>query len=137
VSTPVPEPLLVFFDGECGLCHRFVARTARRDAAGAVRFAPIGRETWRARCGDAPAPPDTVVVLQPDGVRLIRSEAVLAVLRALGPAGAREAALLALFPRPLRDFGYRLVSAVRRRVFRRPDGPCPLMPPELRGRFLP
>lgn len=137
MTSPTPEPLLVFFDGECGLCHRFVARCARRDAAGALRFAPQGGETWRARCGDVRPPTGTVVVVRPDGERIDRSDAVLAVLRALGPGSAREAALLAAFPRPLRDLGYRALAAVRRFLARRPDGPCPLMPKELRGRFLP
>ncbi len=127
---------LVFYDGECGLCHRFVERTIVRDRAGLFRFAPLKGETFRARVGGEP-PRGTIVVLTPDGRRFVRSDAVVEILNGLGGSDARRAVWLARVPRILRDFGYRAVASVRRFLAPRPDGPCPLLPPELRGRFLP
>jgi predicted DCC family thiol-disulfide oxidoreductase YuxK len=136
MSMSPATPWLVFYDGECGLCQRFVRRTVERDRVALFRFAPLKGDTFRTRVGGEP-PSGTVVVLAPDGRRFVRSDAVVEILKGLGGKDARRAVWLARVPRVLRDVGYRAVAAVRRFLAPRPDGPCPLLPPELRGRFLP
>jgi predicted DCC family thiol-disulfide oxidoreductase YuxK len=42
-----------------------------------------------------------------------------------------------VFPRALRDWAYDFIGAIRFRIFGRRDDLCPLIPPALRGRFLP
>ncbi len=136
-AIPTPRAVwFVFYDGDCGLCHRFVARTIARDRAGLFRFAPLKGETFRARISGEP-PRGTVVVLSPDGRRFVRSDAVVEILKGLGGSDARQAVWLARVPRILRDVGYRALASVRRFLAPQPDGQCPLLPPELRGRFLP
>lgn len=131
---------LVFYDGTCGLCHGWVRFLLRRDRDGnRFRYAPLQGETWVAR---VPAErrrelPDSVVIRTAEGDLFAESRGVIHLLRRLGGGWKVVAALLWIVPRPLRDLGYRLVAAVRYRLFRRPQELCPIVPAELRGRFLP
>lgn len=131
---------LVFYDGTCGLCHGWVRFLLRRDRDGnRFRYAPLQGETWVAR---VPAErrrelPDSVVIRTTEGDLLVESRGVIHLLRRLGGGWKVVAGLLWIVPRPLRDLGYRLVAAVRYRLFRRPQELCPIVPSELRERFLP
>ncbi len=132
--TPPPEPPdLLFFDGGCGLCHALVRFLAFRE--GSCRFAPLGGATYRAHFPEGDPPP-SLVVLHGDRV-LLRSGAALHLLRSLGGGWALLARLGGWVPRGLRDGLYDGVARVRNRLFRRPEGTCPRVPPSLQGRFLP
>jgi predicted DCC family thiol-disulfide oxidoreductase YuxK len=132
------SPDLVFYDGDCGLCHRSVRWIAARDREGVFRFAPLGGETFRALVPPAEraALPDSVVVRTPEGALLLRSDGTVRVLRRLGGGWAVLGALLAAVPRALRDAAYDAVARVRGRLFARPARGCPVASPALRARFL-
>jgi predicted DCC family thiol-disulfide oxidoreductase YuxK len=128
---------VVFFDGECGLCDRFVRFLLRRDRAGRLRFAPLQGALAREALpplGGRPEDLDTVYLLTRDGRLLVRSAAVLFAVAALGGAW-RLVAALRLVPRPLADLAYRGVARIRRRVFGGPEA-CRLPTPAERERFL-
>lgn len=133
-----PRAGTIFYDGGCGLCHAFVRFVVRRDRAGEFAFAPLGGRTCSAAFPEPTAPPraDSVVLLTADGRTLLRSDAVVHVLRRLGGGWGATGAVLRVIPRPVRDFGYACVAAIRRRVFSAPPGVCPVVPSHLRGRFL-
>jgi predicted DCC family thiol-disulfide oxidoreductase YuxK len=128
----------VYYDGECGFCHGWVRGVLRREPPGGLfRFAPLQGPTFASR-----VPPErragmasTFVVETGDGRLLVRTDAVIHVLRRLGRR--RSAALLAILPRPVRDLGYRAVARVRRALAPRPRGSCPVADPETRARFDP
>jgi predicted DCC family thiol-disulfide oxidoreductase YuxK len=128
---------LVFYDGACGLCHSTVLFLLKRDADGSrFRFSPLQGETFAARISRVDLP-DSVIVLTAEGEVLIRSAGVVHLLRRLGGGWALVGVLLRLIPRLLRDWGYDRVAAMRRFLFRKPEGACPLVPARLRPRFLP
>jgi predicted DCC family thiol-disulfide oxidoreductase YuxK len=127
----------VFFDGTCGLCHRGVRLALAEDRAGTTfRFAPLGGQLWREKLGDRPGLPDSMVVLGAGGETFLRSRAVLHTLKRLGGLWRVLASVMALVPRPLRDAVYDLIARVRYRLFGRAKEACPLLPPELRSRFV-
>jgi predicted DCC family thiol-disulfide oxidoreductase YuxK len=130
---------ILFYDGGCGLCHGAVRFVLKRDREGAFRFAPLEGETFTAEVPEAlrAALPDSLALKEADGRLLTRSTAVAALLRRLGGFWAFLGGLLWIIPRPLRNLGYDLVAKVRHRLFKKPEGACPLVPPELRGRLLP
>ncbi len=107
-------PLVVLIDGSCALCNGTAAWLACRDVAGAMVFATNQGEV--ARIADEPAGGDMGTIVVWDGSRrLVRSAAVLALLRTLG-GGWRLLALLAcLCPVTLRDFLYDQVARRRHR----------------------
>ena len=130
--------MVVFYDGGCGLCHRFVAFCVRRDRAGALRFAPLDGSTFAALpAGLRDERADSLALRTADGRLLRRSRAVAAALAAIGGIWRLPGFLLRCVPRPLADLGYDLVARIRHRFFARPAQACPILPPELRGRFLP
>lgn len=160
-----PSHPILFFDGVCGLCNRFVDLMLRADRRGRYRYAPLqgetaqrllgpqdqapldgpqagGPETGDPETGDRPlgspqaraGDPQSFVFLEIDK-RYEQSNAVLLALSGLGGTW-RLISLLYVFPRPLRDFVYRIVARNRYRWFGRRDE-CRLPTPEERDRFLP
>ena len=130
---------ILFYDGDCGLCHGAVLFVLKRDKAALFRFAPLQGGTLAELVPPETraALPDSLVLRQGDGSLRLRSSAVAAMLSHLGGAWPAIGFLLRVIPRFLRDFGYDCVAKVRHRLFRKPAGACPFVPPELRGRFLP
>jgi predicted DCC family thiol-disulfide oxidoreductase YuxK len=138
MAEPEPPIETIFYDGSCGLCHRWVRFVLPRDREGrAFRFAPLCGEAFRARVPESARAglPDSIVVLTADSSLLVRSEAVIHVLRRLGGFWRFAGAAIALVPAPLRDFVYDLIARIRYRLFARPDDVCPVVPAELRKRF--
>lgn len=132
-------PVLVLYDGTCGLCHRAVRFLLAEGAPAAFRFATLDSAMARTRvASEARANlPDSIAVVGPDGSLATESTAVLALGRALGGWWRLLAALAGIVPRPLRDLAYRAVARVRHRLFTRPDQACPIVPAHLRERFDP
>jgi len=131
---------VLFYDGECGLCHRWVKFTMKRDRDGdIVQFAALQGETIRQKLSDheRDALPDSVVFLGADNQIKTKSTAVIAILDHLGGFWRVCAGAMKIIPRAIRDFGYDRVAAIRHKLFRKPKELCPMMPPEMRDRFLP
>ena len=127
---------IIYYDGLCGLCDRFVQFVLKRDLAGLYRFAPLQGTTARERL---PEPPDPgalqTVVLEAAGRFRVRSDAALAILTGLG-GWWRAAALFRAIPRFLRDAVYDLIARHRSRWFGRREA-CRVPAPAERERFLP
>ena len=135
------HPILLY-DGVCGLCNRLVQFILRRDRTAIFRFAALQSDFAArilARHGVNAADLDTVYVVinsgDPNESVLTRSDAFLFVLKELGGIWRTLAVISKLFPRPLRDWAYRLVARNRYRIFGRHDT-CPLPTEETRNRFL-
>jgi predicted DCC family thiol-disulfide oxidoreductase YuxK len=138
--TPDRSVDLLFYDGGCGLCHRSVTFVLARDRDGAkFRYAPLNGSTFVQRFSEADrvALPDSIVLQTADGRTLVRSAALIHIGERLGEPWRILARIASLVPRWLLDLGYDGVARIRRRLFTRPEGACPRLPPELRTRFLP
>jgi predicted DCC family thiol-disulfide oxidoreductase YuxK len=128
----------VFYDGDCGLCHRFVRMILAEDPTGGTfRFAPLDSATAREAFDERERAglPDSVVVKTADGETLIRSRGSLHILARLGGLWRLIAGLMRFVPRPVLDLGYDFVARVRHRIFARTAAACPIVPPHLRARF--
>jgi predicted DCC family thiol-disulfide oxidoreductase YuxK len=127
---------VVYYDGLCGLCDRFIRFVVPRDQTQQYHYAPLQGTTARARL---PKPPDpealTTLVFEDDGRFRVRSDAALAVIAGLGGAW-RAVRILRLIPRPIRDAVYDWIARHRFRWFGRRDA-CRVPAPEERERFLP
>jgi len=135
------HPILLY-DGVCGLCNRLVRFVLRRDRRGVFRFASLQSGMAAgilARHGADPTVLDTFYVVigsEPtDELLLGRSDAAVFVLRELGGIWRFLSGMLRVVPRPVREWGYRLVARNRYRVFGKYES-CPLPPKETRERFL-
>lgn len=126
---------IVFFDGVCGLCNRFVDRLLTDDARGMLRFAPLQGATAAQRLSpDLVQAMESVVYLR-DGAILQRSEAALRILLDLGGWRKLLAPVLVL-PAPLRDLLYDWIARNRYAWFGKRTT-CRVPSPAERERFLP
>jgi predicted DCC family thiol-disulfide oxidoreductase YuxK len=143
-TVPAIAGPVLLFDGECGLCNRLVRGLLRLDHSGRLHYAPLQGPTAQAylrRHGLPTEDFDTLVYI-PEWDRrdraeyLLRTDGVIAALRAIGGGGVKMlAGFVALFPRRLRDAGYRVVGHWRYRVFG-PWRPRPLARAGWARRFL-
>lgn len=133
------EPEIVYYDGDCGLCHRIVRFLLSEDTSGdGFRFAALQSDHFaqhvsdveRARLGDS------VIVRTSDGRLLQRTAAVVHLMLALGGLWRILGSLIWCIPLPLRDLVYVGIAKVRKRLFPAPKGLCPLIPAELGKRFV-
>jgi predicted DCC family thiol-disulfide oxidoreductase YuxK len=107
---------IIFFDGECGLCHGFVQFVMKRDRSRAFWFAPLQGDTYRTMHGDAgPTDLSTVVLSDAHGIH-VRSEAVLRVLCHLGVGWRILGQIGFMTPRPIRDWAYGMIARNRHRI---------------------
>ncbi len=130
----------IFYDGGCGVCHWAVKFVARHDPSGlAFRFAPLGGEVFAANVPPevVASLPDSMLIQTRNGSLLLRSDGAIHILRRLGSFWKLCGNVLAIVPRPIRDFFYDRFAERRHRLAAQPEGACPLLPPELRGRFDP
>ncbi|MDD4933426.1 MAG: DCC1-like thiol-disulfide oxidoreductase family protein [Methylacidiphilaceae bacterium] len=120
---------VIYFDGVCGLCHRFVRFVLRHDPAHVFRFAPLqGKRFRRYAVGkEELSGSDSLVVVWEageDGAEVfLRGRAVLEVLRRL-PGYRHLAAVLRILPLPWLDWLYDRVAANRHRLFEK-SASCP------------
>jgi predicted DCC family thiol-disulfide oxidoreductase YuxK len=134
----VTAPDVIFYDGVCGFCDRLVQFVLVRDRPGHFRFAQLqGALAARELPGRGGRPDDldTVCVLTADGRLLVRSRAVLYVMRRLGGGWPVLATLLRVVPPFLADRVYGLVARVRYRLFGKFDT-CRVPSAAERERFL-
>ena len=131
---------LIFYDGRCGLCHHTVRFVLKHDRSGnAFRFAPLQGETFLRRVPIAQRAdlPDSIVILTEQGSLLVRSDAILHILRRLGGGWKLVAAITGAIPWLLRDAAYNSVARIRYRIFGKREDSCPIVPVKLRARFDP
>lgn len=129
---------IVFYDGSCGLCNRFVQFVLDRDPRGRVRLAPLQGETYapyRDLAGVDDRDPDSIVLVEGPRVDQ-RSSAVLRTLLRLRMPWPLVGRLGLLLPRPLRDGAYHQIAR-RRYLWFGPAKACRLPTPEERRRLLP
>ena len=79
--------------------------------------------------------PDSVVVMGEKNNILVRSAAVIYVMKRLGGMWFLAASLLSLVPQALRDLGYVMGASVRKAILGTTQELCPLVPTQWRHVF--
>jgi predicted DCC family thiol-disulfide oxidoreductase YuxK len=130
----VPDGLILF-DGVCVLCSGWVRFLIERDPATYFRFTPIqspyGRLLARELGIDAEAPETNAVII--GGRAYFKCDSVM---QALGRVPRWHwVRLLAILPRPLRDWSYDRIAKNRYRLFGKTET-CMVPTPEVTRRFV-
>ncbi len=112
-----PEHPIVFFDGVCGLCNRFVDWLLVRDKNHIFRFAPLQGSTAQSLLGLTNIVNPSSVILLADGTRTEKAAAVAGILRRLGGSWAAIGTLVAWTPGGLANPVYDLVASRRYQIF--------------------
>ena len=133
------EPATIFFDGNCGLCHRGVRFILRHEQPGSgLVFAPIqGVLAAEKLPREVREHPTSMVVLTAVGTVLTRSTASAFIGRRLRWPWNWMNAVYRLVPRVLRDWVYDMVARNRHRWFAKPSQACPVPTMATTARFRP
>lgn len=128
----------IYYDGDCGLCHRVIRFVLAEDAQQVFKFAPLTSAYFYTQVSQGVRVhlPDTLVVQLANGQIYIRSDAVIQILTHLGGLWLVVGLLLKVIPKTVRDWGYNWVGAHRHYFFARPLNACPLVPADLQQRFM-
>jgi predicted DCC family thiol-disulfide oxidoreductase YuxK len=116
------HPLLLFFDGECAFCNRWVNRVRQADHQHRMRFGTKQGRTFQQLMQTHPelANVDSVVLVKrsKDGREdfLVRAPAVREVIHGL-PEFRFFDTVLQIFPNFLSNIGYRIFSKLRTPLF--------------------
>lgn len=127
---------IIFFDGNCPMCHSWVKRILLADKKKEIKFSPL--EGQLAADLLTPLLPgymqENTIVFFDEGEVFVRSDAALKILHTLGfPYSIGF--LGRLIPGTWRDAMYRWVASRRYRYGKRYDH-CPMPPAEWRERFI-
>ena len=127
---------MIFFDGVCGFCNRFVDFVMCADVRREILFSPVQGETAVEFSLYQDQPPREWKIAYADEKGVYEgADAILLVLRRLGGLW-RLPALLIYVPRPVKDYFYGVISRNRYSIFGKRET-CRVPSPEERERFLP
>jgi predicted DCC family thiol-disulfide oxidoreductase YuxK len=108
---------IIFYDGNCALCHWSVRFILRRDKKEQFLFAPIKGKTWKVANPDDNQSPDVQSVIYSDnGNWYEKSDAVIAILLQLGPPWS-WIAVFSKVPLSWRDWIYDQIANNRYKWF--------------------
>ena len=129
-------PPVVFFDGVCGLCNRFVNLVMRLDRNEKLRFAPLQGETAKETLPPLSDDASEWSIMYWDGEQVYSgTDANIAICRELGGM-LSVFTILRIIPRGLREMMYRMVARTRYRLFGKMES-CRVPSEGERVRFLP
>lgn len=120
------DPLIVLYDGACGMCQKSVRIAQKWGRLGAYRFVPNDEPEAVAllqKHGLLDASAVTLVVVDADDRPYVRSAAIVQVAKRFRYPYRIEAGLLWVVPRPLRDGVYKQVAKRRRHACQLPVVP--------------
>lgn len=135
---PVIEPhaRIILFDAVCKLCNHWSRFILRFDKYQRFTLCSVQSPAGQALLAQYDFPLDRfdTLLLIHNGACLTRSDAIIAIMRAM-PFPWSILALLRWLPKRLRDAGYNVVARNRYRLFGRYDH-CALPPEGYQKRFL-
>ena len=109
--------LIIFFDAQCLLCHRFANFLIEEDRHHLFYYSQIQGKTARKWLKTSTSDSDTIAFKEEEHL-YYRSDAILRILSRMGGIW-RTAMILYLVPRPVRDGVYQFISARRYQWFGR------------------
>lgn len=133
------EKLRIFYDGTCGLCHRFVRFTLSRVTPQTfLYFSPLGGRTFKRLEKNFPRHtfPDSIVVYNEiDEELFFKSQAVVKILSVLTQPWKSIGFILRGIPLFISNRAYDLIAKIRRKFFKKPKQSCPIIPEKWKKHF--
>ncbi|MBI3508235.1 MAG: DUF393 domain-containing protein [Chlamydiia bacterium] len=131
------EKFIVFFDGNCGFCHRFVRFALYAMKQEPFLFAPRESRLFNTLNPSPSLQPDSIAVYSQKNTQLYyKGEAVRLIFSQLKYPWKGLFYLLNLIPKFMLNYTYDIVAKYRHRFFKKPDDSCPTVPFSQRKFFI-
>ncbi|HSX38728.1 MAG TPA: DCC1-like thiol-disulfide oxidoreductase family protein [Chlamydiales bacterium] len=119
----------IFYDGTCGLCHKFVVFVLRNMKEEVFIFSPQSGHSFKEiNDSEKYLGQSIVAYIENENQLFSKGDAVRLVLSHLRWPWRGLAYFLRCFPSPVLDFFYDCVAKIRHRFFKQPDRACPIVP---------
>ncbi len=125
---------ILFFDGICGLCNRFIDFLVAEDQSKILRYSPLQGKTANQQLTAEQLKSLDSLVVHIGQRAYIKSTAVLTLFSYIGGFW-KLISIFWIFPRPVRDWIYDLLASHRYKIFGKKET-CRLPTPEEKPLFL-
>lgn len=131
------EKLILFFDGYCGFCHRFIRFVLFAMKQEPFFFAPLKSPLFKALLPVSVSPPDSVAVYSKRKRRLyFKAEAVRLVFSQLKYPWKVLFYFLDFAPMSILNSTYDIIAKSRWSFFKMSDQNCPIVPSSKKRFFI-
>ena len=120
---------VIYYDGECGLCHLAVRFILRVDSKGKFYFSPLSNLDNNLKSIDS-------IILKKGNKVFYEGQAIIMIFENLDNNWNYLAKVLKLFPVNVLDTAYRWVSRNRAKVSVKKVSSCPIVPNSYQKRFI-
>ena len=120
---------VIYYDGECGLCHIAVKFILRVDSKSKFYFSPLSNLDYNLKSMDS-------VILKKGNKVFYEGQAIIMIFEDLDNNWNYLAKVLKLFPVNVLDTVYRWVSRNRAKVSVKKVSSCPIVPNQHQKRFI-
>ena len=120
---------IIYYDGECGLCHMAVKFILRVDSKNKFYFSPLSNFDNNLKNIDS-------IILKSGDKVFYESQAIIMVFEKIDNNWNYLAKVLKIFPINVLDIAYRWVSRNRTKISLKEVSSCPIVPSYYRKRFI-
>jgi len=119
----------IFYDGDCGLCHRFVVFTLQNMREEIFVFSPQKGASFNKYKNKAKEVDQSIIIYnEENGSFFYKGNAIRFMFLYFKWPWKAIAYLLNCFPPVLLDILYDCVAKIRHKLFKKPKGSCPILP---------
>ena len=120
---------IIYYDGECGLCHMAVKFILKVDSKNKFYFSPLSNFDNKLKNIDS-------IILKSGDKVFYESQAIIMVFENIDNNWNYLAKVLKIFPINVLDIAYRWVSRNRTKISLKEVSSCPIVPSYYRKRFI-
>ena len=120
---------IIYYDGECGLCHMAVKFILRVDSKNKFYFSPLSNFDNNLKNIDS-------IILKSGDKVFYESQAIIMVFENIDNNWNYLAKVLKIFPINVLDIAYRWVSRNRTKISVKEVSSCPIVPGYYKKRFI-
>ncbi|RJS62948.1 thiol-disulfide oxidoreductase DCC family protein [Priestia filamentosa] len=136
MSTQLDNCSIIMFDDVCNICNHWVQFVIKRDPDGVFKFLSLQSNLAASILSKSSLDTKNLdsIILVDKGTTYIESAAVLKILHKLtGPI--KVLLVLWIIPKPIRDWGYRMLARNRYKWFGK-NKVCMVLTPDIKDRFI-
>lgn len=127
---------IVFYDGDCGLCHRSLRYIIKRDHNRCFYFAPLQGQIAKDTLSKSHLQLDNMIVLTSKNKILTGAQGWIYIMLELRGLNRLIGKTCSFLPNFILEFTYNFIAKHRKKIFATPSSHCPILTDDLKPYFL-